>query len=768
MLIGVVHDFCREISTRPAPPRVYCFFEERQTKFGAIAGFETDEPTSPAGGDSVPNRYLGICRRRMSGTLSGHPKVRLALGHFEMDKFEDSEDSHYQSVSSKIKKMVEESKDILEGRRGETPSTKSTSASEHSFALLTLLPFKEEPNFIGRCGILQQITDKHGKTETVVLCGSPGIGKTHVAIKYAHKFTKDYPSSRVCWVNAASAEQFEQSYMLIANASHLSLDAGKGVLETVRCHLKRESGGRWLVVLDGLNEGLDHLRATNGPHTGESLLDFIPKTSHIGKILATTRSRTVANRLVQQKEHSVVDLPAIDDRDAAKLLLGSESAIQDAAKLRSAARVARELGSSPVALTLAYAYRSTVEKMMPLSRYLEAFRSLPKPKNLSNQAITIKEEAGVRRAWQLLWNDLAARHPDTSRLLLLISILDVQSLSTSFLAEAVADRDVERHIQILVRYGMVEPYVNRTAVFVTDLVRQCARAYMVGRDETVACEVRALSLIALLILPPKLPRRSTTIAAEARRDHARLLFKVATHMAHQGQHQAAILRFEACLQNLHHLGLEDEAEKAQHALGETTRAHAATKEVGETPSPHNSSVLVLASPGGGSGGGGSGSSSRTDESESPLDLDLGLVEKENFNLALEQARQGNYQQAEKGYQGAWQASERRLGGGHFITLRIMGSLAQARCAQGRVDEGWPIMQHVLTRQSRLLGPNHPDTVVTRHNAAYVSEHLASDLRMRQGGAQQTPGRVWEIEKYGQEPKLAGDRRTHEHDRDVAG
>ncbi|KAK0733442.1 hypothetical protein B0T26DRAFT_736377 [Lasiosphaeria miniovina] len=91
MLVGIVYDFARKINTRTSPPVVFCFFEERLTKFGAIAGVETD---------------LEFVVNESSGTLNGHPKAGLSLGHFEMNKFEDSEDCHYQSVSYEIKNMV--------------------------------------------------------------------------------------------------------------------------------------------------------------------------------------------------------------------------------------------------------------------------------------------------------------------------------------------------------------------------------------------------------------------------------------------------------------------------------------------------------------------------------------------------------------------------------------------------------------------------------------------------------------------------------------
>lgn len=41
-LLSVVHEFTREVSKRTAPPEVFCFFEQRLTRFRDIAGVETE------------------------------------------------------------------------------------------------------------------------------------------------------------------------------------------------------------------------------------------------------------------------------------------------------------------------------------------------------------------------------------------------------------------------------------------------------------------------------------------------------------------------------------------------------------------------------------------------------------------------------------------------------------------------------------------------------------------------------------------------------
>jgi hypothetical protein len=43
-----------------------------------------------------------------SGTLNGHQSQELSLDHFSMNKFEDSQDSHYRNVKREIIRIVNE------------------------------------------------------------------------------------------------------------------------------------------------------------------------------------------------------------------------------------------------------------------------------------------------------------------------------------------------------------------------------------------------------------------------------------------------------------------------------------------------------------------------------------------------------------------------------------------------------------------------------------------------------------------------------------
>ncbi|WP_061083272.1 FxSxx-COOH system tetratricopeptide repeat protein [Nocardiopsis alborubida] len=126
-------------------------------------------------------------------------------------------------------------------------------------------------NFTGREKILERV---HGLLEEsaggiYLLSGGGGIGKTQIAIEYAHRYRDDY--DLIWWITANSPADIQQSYMHLAR--HLGVAEDGGNLERTAQHVRDvlESDpevGRWLLVLDDVSD-LDQLGAgeipTNGP-----------------------------------------------------------------------------------------------------------------------------------------------------------------------------------------------------------------------------------------------------------------------------------------------------------------------------------------------------------------------------------------------------------------------------------------------------------------------------------------------------------------------
>jgi tetratricopeptide (TPR) repeat protein len=91
------------------------------------------------------------------------------------------------------------------------------------------------------------------------------------------------------------------------------------------------------------------------------------------------------------------------------------------------------------------------------------------------------------------------------------------------------------------------------------------------------------------------------------------------------------------------------------------------------------------------------------------------------NLAFLYASQGRYTEAEPFYQRALAASERVLGEEHPSTLVSVNNLAFLYARQGRYTEAEPLYQRALAARERVLGEEHPSTLVSVNGLAALYE-----------------------------------------------
>lgn len=101
-----------------------------------------------------------------------------------------------------------------------------------------------------------------------------------------------------------------------------------------------------------------------------------------------------------------------------------------------------------------------------------------------------------------------------------------------------------------------------------------------------------------------------------------------------------------------------------------------------------------------------------------------------YNLALAEDAAGNYDEAQKHYESALRIVEEQPEKSLEILslyLRIKNSLACLLCAHGQFDEAEAIFKLTLPAQKDLLGVDHPDTLVTRHNIALLQQERGQDL-----------------------------------------
>ncbi|MDX3451039.1 FxSxx-COOH system tetratricopeptide repeat protein [Streptomyces sp. ME02-8801-2C] len=267
--------------------------------------------------------------------------------------------------------------------------------------------------FTGRDGALEELHSQLNQGEDgvsrVALRGISGVGKSQIAIEYAHRFGNDYDV--VWWVNAGFRATAREQFADLA--PRLQLWVGSELGERIRAvHEALRTGkplGRWLVIFDSaddmaqvedlLPEGNGHVLvttltqdwATSGRLSEIKILPFIREES-----VAYVRRR--APRLTEQEADRLAD--AVQDLP---LLLAQTAAWLDANR-------------------------------MPAKDYIELIS-----KGGANQiGIRISDDypMGFQTSWSITLNTLEANHPEASELLRLFALFSPDAIPVRLIQKA--------------------------------------------------------------------------------------------------------------------------------------------------------------------------------------------------------------------------------------------------------------------------------------------------------------------------------------------
>ncbi|MFC4586303.1 FxSxx-COOH system tetratricopeptide repeat protein [Sphaerisporangium corydalis] len=260
--------------------------------------------------------------------------------------------------------------------------------------------------FTGRNDVLDKLRDRiisGGKAvvRPQALHGLGGVGKTQVALEYAHRFMADYDV--VWWIAAEHLDRINPTMAELAGS--LGTGVNDSVSESSRAaHEALRRGdpfSRWLLIFDNADD----------PHDLER---FLPSGS--GHILITSRNPAwsrVADPLevdVFNREESVEHLlrraPGVDPADAD--------------------RVASTLGDLPLAIENASAWLE--QTGMPAGQYVEHLRTQV-TETLSLGELSPGYPTAVAATWNLSIERLKEHSPASVRMLELLSFFASEPIS---------------------------------------------------------------------------------------------------------------------------------------------------------------------------------------------------------------------------------------------------------------------------------------------------------------------------------------------------
>jgi DNA-binding SARP family transcriptional activator len=251
------------------------------------------------------------------------------------------------------------------------------------------------PRFTGRDGMLAELRRRlHADEATLVvqaLYGLGGVGKTQLAIEYAHRFAADY--DLVWWIDAEQPVLIPEQ--LAALAARLDLPSGPTVADTVeRLLAELRDRDRWLLILDNAERPADITTYRPGGAGHLLITSRSPGWGALGgrlEVDVLTRAETIS--LLRAR------IPALGEELADKL--------------------AAELGDLPLAAAQAAGYLEQTD--LPPADYLRRFRA--HRTTLLARGEVVGYAGRIDTTWALSLERLRDQDPAAVRLLELAAFL---------------------------------------------------------------------------------------------------------------------------------------------------------------------------------------------------------------------------------------------------------------------------------------------------------------------------------------------------------
>ncbi|KAL9093990.1 MAG: hypothetical protein Q9165_003660 [Trypethelium subeluteriae] len=567
------------------------------------------------------------------------------------------------------------------------------------------IPFRQDQAFVDRGDILTYVEQRCSQPAgRAALVGLGGVGKSQLAIEYAHRVRKQSPETWIFWVYAATTARIEAAYKSIANMVELPgrQETSTGLMQLVYDWLSREANGKWLIVVDNADDEMT-MDSQNGRDVVKKLVGY---PGDIIDVLEMTQQE--ANKLLEKKLLKQLDT------------LGPQ--LLDA------------LDYIPLTITQAVAYINDLHSRDLVLQYLEEIQTIRGKMSLDeNISPDVRRDEcssnSVFATWQISFEHIRAKRPSAADLLSFMSFFHRQGIP-EFMFHHYEDKNEDE------QDGADEKEENTNAEEQSKsshqrkrnsnacttsldqsrpdiLVQSATRMWLKssnleGKWSEKSIEAMAREFPAKVeyenwsICPTLFPHvQSLTGSNPLAQRQILPRAKVLTEAAWYALKQGLFVQAEAMIRISVHdhakeLGDEDQITlKSNNLLAIILRLHGKYEAAGRL----NWHVLAKME--------------RLLGKEHPDTLTS--VE----NLITIQFELGKYDEAENLGQQAVAGREKILGKEHFDTLLSVSNLALTLFELGRYNEVENLGQRAVTGRETLLGKEHPNTLKSLANLGYI-------------------------------------------------
>ena len=335
-------------------------------------------------------------------------------------------------------------------------------------------PFALDPKFTGRERFIADLGAGFASSRRMALVGWAGVGKSQIAIEFAHRVHKSRPLTRIYWVRGARRDTFLNSYQTLARQLKLPghdqpSESEENVAQLFFEMLRDPINGDWLMILDSADDETIFLTPSQSQQQAQErnestlrpLLQYLPSVPH-GSILITSRNRAAASQIVNEDD-CILLVDRFDDDDALALL--RRKLPRDDSPHCDALQLVTLLYNLPLAITQASTYISRLAGRMTISKYRDILISDP-IKCMEFEANDIRRDGGqseqdfsnsVLKTWQISFDYISEHTEGAGRLLCLMSLLHIQGIPVEYLFkdESSTAYQFEETIEPLVEFNLI-------------------------------------------------------------------------------------------------------------------------------------------------------------------------------------------------------------------------------------------------------------------------------------------------------------------------
>jgi tetratricopeptide (TPR) repeat protein len=537
------------------------------------------------------------------------------------------------------------------------------------------VPYPRNPYFVGREMILQSLRQAlvpgaKATALTQAISGLGGIGKTQVAIEYAHRYGEYYEA--VLWIAADSLEVATAAYLHLATQV-LGLpeqqEAEHQITEVKRWLQKRHG---WLLIFDNVEDPQGILST------------FIP-SKHQGSVLITTRMRDVGS-LARSEE-----LPLLPDDEGVLFLLrrAKHIAVYGSAKDGTPADVllakdlCRLMDGLPLALDQAGAY--IAENGCSLQQYISLYERF-RPKLLNRRGSADHPDSVLITFW-LSWEQIQERNVLAGKALQFCAFLAPDQIP-EYLVQAgiMKSEDENTQLEMSEALGLLHRYSLIERMEQTLSLHRLVQAVMqdvLSEKERLQWMERAVQVVNAAFPPFD---HADWPQCERLLPHALLLAQLIDELQ---------------------ITLPADAE-----LLNQTGSYLQERARYQETEPLFQRALAIR--------------------EQQLGPEHPDIANSLNDLAVFYRDQGKYEQAEPLFQRALAIREQRLEPEHPDIANSLNNLALLYHAQGKYEQAEPLYRRALAIYEQRLGPEHPDTHRVRRSYADLLQDIGcTDEGVRQ-------------------------------------